>query len=315
VTIAEATLVRPAYRLYKATVKRAERLSPHFARITFGSDDFEHFGTAGQDQRIKIFFPLADGTLTDFGQHDDEQLLGDWYDRWRELPLERRNPFRTYTVRRVAPEAREVTVDFVVHHDAGPAGTWASQARGGEQVVICGPDERSPHSRAGIDYRPANAHRLLLIGDETAVPAIGGILERMPQDRIADVFLEVPSADDVAVFELPHGGVQVRWIVRESEETHGEALIQAVTAWAEGNPELLARAASPRPQEIADVDIDRELLWDSPEAMDGEFYAWIAGEAATIKALRRMLVSGHGVDRRRVAFMGYWRRGVAERIG
>ncbi|WP_345750029.1 siderophore-interacting protein [Microbacterium rhizophilus] len=311
--------VRPAYRPYRAVVRRVERLSPHFARVTFGGDDFEHFGTAGLDQRIKLIFPLADGSMCDIGQDDeDRQLTGDWYDVWRALPDERRNPFRTYTVRRIDPAARELTVDFVVHHDAGPAGTWAENVRGGEEIVIVGPDERSPHSRGGIDWRPANASRVLLIGDETAVPAIGGILESLPADRVADVFVEVPSVADIGVFAAP-AHADVRWIVREREgrpdREHGEGLIEAVTDWAHGHGDVLSLAASPRPQELADVDVDVELLWDSPEPIEGEFYAWIAGEAATIKSLRRLLVSGHGVDRRRVAFMGYWRRGIAERTG
>ena len=62
------------------------------------------------------------------------------------------------------------------------------------------------------------------------------------------------------------------------------------------------------------MDVDVDLLWDSPEAADGEFYAWTAGEAAMVKTIRRMLVTDHGVDRKRVAFMGYWRAGQSERI-
>lgn len=306
--------VRPAYRPYRAVVRRVERLSPHFARITFTSPEFEHFGTAGLDQRIKLIFPFADGSLCDVGQDDEErQLAGDWYDIWRGLPEAQRNPFRTYTVRRIDQEARELTVDFVVHHDAGPAGTWAESARGGEQLVIVGPDERSPYSRGGIDWRPANASRVLLVGDETAVPAIGGILESLPAGVTADVFVEVPSDADAAVFAAP-AHADVRWITR-GEAEHGERLIAAVTAWADAHGDVLSLATAPRPQELTDVDVDIELLWDSPEPIEGEFYAWIAGEAATIKLLRRLLVSGHGVDRRRVAFMGYWRRGVAERTG
>ncbi|MER7797815.1 siderophore-interacting protein [Microbacterium sp. NPDC096154] len=311
-------LVRPAYRPYRVAVSSVERLSPHFARVVFSSPELEHFGTAGLDQRIKVIFPLADGSLCDVGQDDEErQLAGDWYDIWRGLDDARRNPFRTYTVRRIDTVARELTVDFVVHHDAGPAGTWAENARAGEELVIVGPDERSPHARGGIDWRPANASRMLLIGDETAVPAIAGILATLPADRIADVFVEVPSLADCGVFEAP-AHADVRWIAREAagiEREHGEALIEAVTAWADGHRDVLALAAAPRPQELADVDVDRDLLWDSPEPIEGEFYAWIAGEAATIKHLRRLLVSGHGVDRRRVAFMGYWRRGIAERTG
>ena len=91
------------------------------------------------------------------------------------------------------------------------------------------------------------------------------------------------------------------------------ALTEAVTAWTSTAGDVLARAAAPRRQELAEVDVDVDLLWDSPEDSEGEFYAWMAGEAATIKTLRRHLVTGCGVDRKRVAFMGYWRLGQAER--
>lgn len=321
-TILAATQIRPAYRPHRAAVTRVERLSPHFARIEFGGDDLAHFGTAGLDQRIKVLFPFADGSMCDVGQHDDE-TGDDWYATWRGLADHERNPFRTYTVRRIDADARRLTVDFVVHHDAGPAGSWAESARVGDELVIVGPDQRSPHSRVGIDWKPASASRVLIVGDETAVPAIGSILESLPSDRIADVFIEVPAVADTVVIQPP-AHADVRWIVRtqddgRGEREHGEGLIEAVTAWADEHGDILERAKAPRPQPLAEVDVDREILWDSPEeddaACDGEFYAWMAGEAATIKQLRRLLVSGHGVDRRRVAFMGYWRRGIAERTG
>lgn len=70
------------------------------------------------------------------------------------------------------------------------------------------------------------------------------------------------------------------------------------------------------PQELTDIDVDSELLWESPEALeDNYFYAWLAGESATVKTMRRTLVSDHGLDRRKVAFMGYWRQGRAENQG
>ena len=46
--------------------------------------------------------------------------------------------------------------------------------------------------------------------------------------------------------------------------------------------------------------------------LDG-LYAWIAGESGVVTTLRRHLVKELGMDRRQVAFMGYWRRGVAMR--
>ncbi|MFT3798856.1 siderophore-interacting protein [Microbacterium sp.] len=305
-TTPEAT-VRPAYRPYLVTARRVQRLAPHFVRVTFTGADLEWFGTAGLDQRVKVVFP-TDGAFADFGQHE---AAGDWYDRWRALPTHERNPFRTYTVRRIDAAARELDIDFVVHHDAGPAGAWAEAAVVGDELVVVGPDERSPHSRLGIDWHPGTARRLLLAGDETAAPAISGILESLDERFEVDAFIEVPEASDALPVELP-AGIRLTWIAR-GDAAHGARLVDAVAAWTRGHGDVLARAAAPRPQELEDVDVDRDLLWDSPDDGDGEFYAWIAGEAATIKTLRRLLVSGCGVDRKRVAFMGYWRLGQAER--
>ena len=301
--------VRPAYRPYLVRVSRVRRLSPHFVRVTYTGDDLVHFGTAGLDQRIKVVLPHADGTFDDFGQRDE---AGDWYDRWRSLPAERRNVFRTYTVRRIAPDAGELDIDFVVHHGAGPAGAWAEAAEVGQELIIVGPDQRSPHARGGLDWHPGTARRLLLAGDETAAPAIGSILESLGEGYEVDAFVEVPSAADALALAVP-GSFRVNWLPRD-DAPHGSRLIDAVTDWTARSADVLERAAAPRPQKLEDVDVDRELLWDSPEDADGDFYAWIAGESATIKTLRRLLVSGCGVARKRVAFMGYWRLGQSARI-
>ncbi len=303
-----AVAVRPAYRPYLAEVVAVRRLSPSFVRVTFTGPEFEHFGSAGGDQRIKVLLPNADGSFADIGQ---QAGAGDWYDRWRALPHATRNPFRTYTVRRLLHEYAQVEVDFVVHHDAGPAGAWAEQASVGQQLVIVGPDRRSPQAAGGVDFHPGTATRILLVGDETAAPAICGILEGLDAGHAVDAFIEVPTAADALPVAAPETAT-VSWLPREGR-AHGERLRAAAADWAAGAADLLAAAAAPRTQELADIDVDRELLWESPEDGHGEFYAWMAGEAATIKALRRMLVSEQGVDRRRVAFMGYWRAGQAER--
>ncbi|MDC7802535.1 siderophore-interacting protein [Sphingomonas sp. BLCC-B65] len=308
-----ATAVRPAYRPYAVRVRAVERLSAHFVRVWFTGPELEWFGTAGLDQRIKIVLPLADvaGGYSDFGQAEH---AGDWYDRWRALPSARRNPFRTYTVRRVDAAARELAVDFVVHHDAGPAGSWAERAAVGDELVIIGPDERSPQSRIGLDWHPGTARRLLLAGDETAAPAICSILESLDPRCEVDAFVEVPDDDDALRPQLPAASnARFSWIVR-ADRPHGVALVEAVTRWTRDHAEVIARAAAPRPQALDEIDVDRELLWDSPEDGDGEFYAWMAGESATVKTLRRLLVSECGVDRKRVAFMGYWRLGQSERV-
>lgn len=304
------TAVRPAYRPYTVRVAAVQRLSAHFVRVTFTDDELAHFGTAGLDQRIKILLPHDDGSFADIGQHE---AAGDWYDRWRALPTVARNPFRTYTVRRIDPDARELDVDFVLHHDAGPAGSWAQRAAAGDEVIVVGPDRGGPDPRIGLDWRPGTARRVLLAGDETAAPAICAILETLDDAYDVDAFIEVPTAADAQRIRVSPA-FRVHWLARDAAP-HGDLLVDAVTAWTQGHESLLRRAAAPRTQVLEEIDVDRDLLWDSPAGSDGEFYAWLAGESATIKTLRRLLVGGCGVDRRRVAFMGYWRLGQAERTG
>ncbi|RLP75335.1 siderophore-interacting protein [Mycetocola tolaasinivorans] len=303
---------RPGYRPWRARVSAVTPLSPHFTRVTFRDEELKFFGTDLLDQRIKVIFPFPGRPL--FELPDTEGNA--WWDFWRDLPAEDQAPFRTYTVRDVRPTLGEVDVDFVVHSvpagaELGPAGRWLLEASAGDEVYLVGPDARSIHSAIGIDWHPGDATRLLLAGDETALPAIAGILSALPADAIGDALIEVPSSGDIISLTHP-AGVNVRILPREDAE-HGAALTAAVDEWLAGHGELLEAARAPRGQKLNEVNLDTEILWETPTDEDsGEFYAWLAGESGVIKQLRRTLVQGHGVDRRRVAFMGYWRIGKAE---
>ena len=306
---------RPAYRPYRATVVGTRLLSDHFIRVTFFGTDFDSFGTAGLDQRIKIVFPLAGRGLCDIGADDQgTNANADWYARWRALPNDDRNPFRTYTVRAVRPALREVDVDFVHHAGPGrlgPAAQWLHTLRVGTDVVIVGPDERSAGRAVGIDWHPGHAHQLLLAGDETAAPAICSILETLPAGRCARAFIEVPTEVDARNIVLP-AGCEITWLARDTAP-HGERLEAAVRGWVASNRAIVKKARAGNPQPLAEVDVNHDSLWESPndESATG-FYAWLAGESGMIKVLRRFLVSETGIDRSRVAFMGYWRRGRSE---
>lgn len=295
------TRPRPAYRSYDVTVRTIRSLSPHFTRVTFTGDELEYFGTHRLDQRIKIVLPL-DGGYEYFPRGDD------WYGPWRELPTEQQNAFRTYTVRDVRPELAEVDIDFVSHGDEGPASRWVSNASVGDALVIVGPDARSADSHVGIDWRPGDVGTVLLAGDETAAPAICSIVGSLDRDSVGAVFIEVPSIDDTLEIDPP-AGVEVRWLGRDAGEEHGSRLVAAVREWTVRHIDLRHDGDG---SDFADVDLD--TLWEVPEgrSLDGDFYAWLAGEASTITALRRFLVRDAGLDRRSVAFMGYWRRGRAE---
>lgn len=316
--------VRPAYRPFEAEVTAVAMLSPNFVRVQLTGPDFADFGTGGLDQRVKVIFPLADGSFSDFGATDPQTIQsGNWYARWRNLPDPVRNPLRTYTVRKIDPATATLSLDFVLHEPAGPACAWAKSAKAGDRLIVVGPDEKSPDRLIGIDWHPGIATDLLLAGDETAVPAIMSILESLPADRRVWAFIEVPCLEDRVEKQWPDS-FKVVWTTRDSgaasprgaETSQSErALFALIRTWIDQHGDIVTAARSPKPQEVPEVDVDSDILWDSPAAVaDGQFYAWLAGESALIKALRRLLVTEHGVDRKRVAFMGYWREGQAEQI-
>lgn len=303
-------------RPYRVTVASRTDLSAHFVRLVLHGEDLDIFGTGRLDQRIKVVLPNPDGSWLDLGLEDPRALAaGDWYQRWLDAPLGSRNPFRTYTVRAIDPGRRELTVDFAVHGATGPGSGFALTARPGDELVVVGPDGRSPDSRLGIDFHPGRARHLLLAGDETAVPAVCSILECLADDgsrpRRVHAFLEVPEAADFLPVALSDG-IELTWLART--EVLGDALIGAVRRFCGENADVMSLgSAVSASAPLEDVDVDRELLWEAPETgPGGDFYAWIAGEAAVVRTLRRLLVGEHGVDRARVAFMGYWRAGRAE---
>ena len=292
----------PAFRPFAVRVARVRSLGPSFRRVTFTGPDLDEFASQGADQRIKVLFPLAATGLADCPLGDD------WYARWRALPDDRRTPMRSYTVRAARPLRREVDVDFVLHGPHGPASTWALGARPGDEVVLVGPNARFPGSPGGVEWRPpAGARGLLLAGDETAVPALGAIAEGLPGGTGARVLLEVPTEDDVLDLDVPVD-VRLTWLPRRCGGTvrpRGALLTAAVCAAAE---ELGSASGA---AEVDEVDPDT-LVWEVPDDPgSGAVYAWLAGEAGVVTGLRRHLLREAGLDRRSVAFMGYWREGRA----
>lgn len=194
----------------------------------------------------------------------------------------------------------------------GPASAWITQAQVGDELLILGPNADFDGEPGGIDFvPPAETERFLIAGDETAAPAIAVILEQLSPEARGIAVLEVPSADDAAYLPV-HPGIEVRVVLRGDAE-HGSALVAATRAAA---AEI---APEGTPQSVEEIDVDTDLLWEVPRHAKGgaalkrtSLYAWLAGEAGAVKTLRRHLVSERGIDRRTIAFMGYWRIGKAE---
>lgn len=311
-------------------------LSPCLRRITFGGTSLLGFGTdngSTWDLRIKIVVPSPGHSLPPdqaFECDDSEDPGRSWRQAWLRLPEAERGELRSYTVRAARLDAAypEIDVDFVLHPTGpqGPAARWARGIRIGDPALVMGPAV-SAGQCAGIEFAPGRARNVLLAGDETALPAIAGILRDLPAGFVAEAIIEVP--DSAMIENLPTAArAKVTWLERQGN-AHGALLVDAVRRAVQvplcaPGPAVVERVVAAA--EPLDVGPERELVWDTPqyrrlfakgdgstESSGAPFYAWIAGESALVTGLRRYLVRDCGIDREQVAFMGYWKKGTPQR--
>ncbi|WP_431042630.1 siderophore-interacting protein [Streptomyces sp. P1-3] len=275
----EAAAALP-FRFFDVHVVRTRLLGRSMIRITFGGPQLAEFVSGGRDQRFKLFLPHP---------HQDVPLVPteageDWFPQYRAMDPDERGIMRSYTVRAQRRDPDEVDVDFALHgagpaadEAGGPASRWAARAEPGDRAVLLGPVVAD---NGGVDFRPpADTEWVLITGDETALPAVAGIIEALPESTTARVWIEVPHAEDIQ--QLPTSATaEITWLVRDRATGRRDGLV-----------------------------LDAVRGTDLPE---GTPYAWIAGESGTVRALRRHLVGDRGFDRKRVMFTGYWRRGATE---
>jgi NADPH-dependent ferric siderophore reductase len=253
-------------------VVRSEQLTTHMIRIVLGGG-FETFKpTEFTDSYVKIVLPRSG---TDVSALSTPLTL----DSFNELPDEHRPVVRTYTVRHVDAERREISIDFVVHGEHGVAGPWADSVSPGDPAYLMGP------SGAYAPDPAADWH--LLAGDEAGLPAISAALEALAPDAVGQAFIEVSGPDDELTLTAPEG-VEVRWIYRGGR--------------ADLVPEEMAGDQAPL---IAAV---KEAPW-----LPGQVQVFIHGEAqAVMHNLRSYIRKERGVDAKWASISGYWRRGRTE---
>ncbi|GAA1467954.1 siderophore-interacting protein [Nocardiopsis exhalans] len=257
----------PRHRqMIRARVTRTERTTDHFVTVTVSGPDLARFEFLGLDQCVRVFLRRPGQEKLVLPDSDPDS----WYPEYREMADDVRPYVRNYTMRRFDARALELDIEFVAHGDGGPASAWAISASEGDEVGLY-PE--------GIYYLPpADADWHLLVGDESAVPALLSIVEQAPRELRAQVYLEVPSPRDVRPVQAPPG-VEVHWLPREdAHATPGRLALETVS-----------RAALP----------------------EGRPYCWVAGENALPTGLRRTLVRDHAVPKDDITFVGYWRAGVA----
>lgn len=235
------------------TASRVERLTPAMVRVTLTGDDLAGFVSLGYDDHVKLFFPLPGEKTPTFASEDGPPPV-----------------MRDYTPRAYDPDRNELVVDFAIH-DAGPATAWASSAKPGDKLGVGGP--------RGSFVVADDFDWYLLVGDETALPAIGRRLAELRAGARAFVIGEVSDAGEEQDFDSA-AHLSVTWVHRGDAEP--------------GTTELL----------------DAAVRAFSPPAGDG--YAWVACEAAGARRLRRILVEEKHHPKAWLKAASYWTRGKSD---
>lgn len=241
------------------TVLRVERLTPHMQRIVFGGDELRGFVSSAPDDHVKLFFPNRAGVIVPPVSGPAGPALPPGGDA---------SPMRDYTPRQYDPQRQELTIDFVLHGD-GPASEWAQQAAVGQCLGAGGP--------RGSVVIADDFDGYVLVGDETALPAIGRWLREMPARSRVEVLIEIPEASDRQ--PLPSAAqVNIRWLERNGASAQDSTLL-----------EQALQELSPPP---------------------GDVFYWIATESRRVRAMRLWLSEQRNVPKDWLKAKGYWKAGV-----
>ena len=243
----------PPFRV--VAVRRVAHLTPHMLRVTFAGDELAGLEIDEPAASVRLLVPSPGADLVIPTWNGNEFLL-----EGRARPV-----IRTFTPLHLDPEAQEIDLD-IVRHVGGAVSSWADAAVAGDRAAISGP---------GRGYTIADdAPAFLLAGDETALPAIGQLVEAIPESASVRVIVEVTASE--AELPLPsHPALTVEWVVRSAGGAPGDALL----------PALVAASVEPGAK------------------------VWVAGEAAAMHRIRRHLFDDRGLSRRDATVRGYWKHG------
>ena len=241
----------PALR--SLTVVRTEARSPRLMRLVVGGPELAGLQIDEPAASVRLLVPWPGDTFELPTWNGNEFLLADG----------RRPALRTFTPAALDAERNQLTID-VVRHPGGAISDWVETAAPGEPCAVSGPGR-------GETIDPT-ATRYVLLGDETAIPAIEQLLHAIPDPVAVEVHVEI-TGDDARLTLPSHPSATITWHVAERDEPPGSSLHTAITG----------------------VEID------------GDTRVWAAGEAAAVQAIRRHLFGEPGVPRAHATIRGYWK--------
>lgn len=223
------------------TVVSSEHISPAMIRITLHGEDLADFTSLGPDDHCKVIIPDENGEMV----------------------------MRDYTPRAYDNDKRTLAIDFALH-DAGPVTQWAMNAKPGDELTIGGP--------RGSAVLKGDIRQLVLIGDETALPAIARNIEEAKPGALIKAIIAVPSEADEQTFSSA-ANVDLQWVHR---------------------PESQSIDPTPFIEALDEMDIGSGT------------YIWIAAEAYVAKDIRRYLIEERGHPLSWLKASGYWIKGKAD---
>jgi NADPH-dependent ferric siderophore reductase len=235
------------------TVLRVDTRSAYLRRITLHGPSLTGFVPPLPAGSVRLLLPDSLGA---------ELRLPIWTGNEFRHGDGRRPVIRTLTPLRHDAAAGELDVEVVLH-GGGPLARWAVEARGGEAAALSGPGR-------GWEL-PADLGSLMVIGDESAIPAIGQVLDAVSASAAVRTTIEIGHPDA----SVPLGLRPVDWVIRPAGDAPGSALVRAVTS----------------------SDLAEDVT------------VWAAGEAGAMQRIRRHLFERVGLARRRATVRGYWKHG------
>jgi len=240
----------------RVEVVSVSRIAPRLVSIWVGGDGLEAFADAAPTSHLKVFLPAP-------GQ--DAPLLPQQTPEGPVLPADGPPPIvRTYTPRQYDAATGTLEIQFVLH-GVGPASEWAERASVGDKLAVAGPGGRFSLDTSVVEW--------WIAADESAIPALGTLLEALPSHATARVHVEVAGSEDEVKLTSP-AKASITWHHRRPN-AWGATLLDA-----------------------AGVDgIDRNAR------------VWVACEAAAMRAIRRRFVAERPMPLSALVTRGYWRAG------
>ncbi|MEM5530040.1 siderophore-interacting protein [Gammaproteobacteria bacterium AS21] len=245
----------------KLTVIGKQFISANMLRITLAGDDLASLAAAQEGGYIKLHFARAD------------KLDGDIEQQIQSEDASSRPLLRTYTIRNQRANPAQIDVDFVIH-EAGPASTWAGHCSIGSTIYVAGPGKKKI-----VDL---HADWFFIVGDMTALPAIGVNFEQLPSTAKGYAVIEVLTSKDIQHFDLP-AALELHWIIKYPQSNTDQQQSSSLLHKVQQCPALLGTAS-----------------------------VWIACEFNSMREIRQHFSQHLNIDKRHIYASSYWKLGLSE---